>query len=61
MSKVLLVMSLLQKAREQGLASRAIELKASRLVGLLNAVGDCSASQRVFDSFLRDLVGAGFK
>jgi hypothetical protein len=61
MSKVLLVMSLLQKAREQGLASPSIELKASRLVGLLNAVGDCSASERVFESFLRDLANAGLK
>jgi hypothetical protein len=54
-------MSLLQKVREQGLASPSIELKASRLLALLNAVGDCSASERVFESFLRDLANAGLK
>ena len=53
MFEVVKVMSLLQEARRLGVSSRALELRASRLVALWLAVGECGAYRAAWRAYLR--------
>lgn len=55
MSEIVLVMSLLQKARQQGVSSHKLETKASRLLTLWSIVGESRAYRAAFESFIREL------
>ena len=53
MGEVLVVMSLLEAVRRCGGSSRALELRASRLVALWVAVGECGAYRAAWRAYLR--------
>jgi hypothetical protein len=61
MSEVLLVMSLLERARAQGLACNRAEVQASRLVSLWLAVGECRAYRVAWAAYLRELTAKGMR
>ena len=61
MSEVLLVMSLLQKARAEGLACQRAEVMASRLVMLWGMVGECRAYRVAWAAYLRELACIGMR
>ncbi len=61
MSEVLLVMSLLQKARAEGFACERAEVMASRLVVLWGAVGECCAYRAAWGAYLRELACIGMR
>jgi hypothetical protein len=59
MSEVLLVMSLLERARALGLACGRAEVQASRLVMLWGMVGECRAYRVAWAAYLRELACIG--
>ena len=61
MSEVLLIMSLLQKARAEGLACERIEVMASRLVMLWGMLGECGAYRAARAAYLRELAVQEFQ
>ena len=61
MSEVLLIMSLLQKARAEGLACERLEVMASRLVMLWGMVGECRAYRAAWTAYLRALACVGMR
>ena len=61
MSEVLLVMSLLERARALGLACGRAEVQASRLVKLWLAVGECRAYRAAWAAYLRELACIGMR
>ena len=61
MSEVLLIMSLLQKARAEGLACERLEVMASRLVMLWGMVGECRAYRAAWAAYLKELACVGMR
>ena len=53
MSEIVLIMSLLQKARAEGLACQRLEVMASRLVMLWDMVGESRAYRAAWAAYLR--------
>ena len=58
---MLLIMSLLQKARAEGLACERLEVMASRLVMLWGMVGECGAYRAAWAAYLRELAVEEFQ
>ncbi len=61
MSEMVLVMSLLQKARTEGLACERAQVMAARLVMLWGAVGECRAYRAAWFAYLRELANIGMR
>ena len=61
MSEIVLIMSLLQKARQEGVSSHKLEMKASRLITLWDMVGECGAYRAAWASYLRELSCVGMR
>ena len=61
MSEIVLVMSLLQRARAEGLACERLEVMASRLVVLWGMVGECGAYRAAWAAYLRELACIGMR
>ena len=61
MSEIVLIMSLLQKARAEGLACQRLEIMASRLVMLWDMVGESRAYRAAWAAYLRELACIGMR
>ena len=59
MSEILIVMSLLESARAQGLDCERLEVQASRLVNLYSIVGESCAYRASRTAYLRELASLG--
>ena len=55
MSELIVIFTLLDRARAQQFASHELEVKASRLAAFWVAVGECRAYRVLWQSYLRDL------
>ena len=59
MSEILVVLSLLESARPQGLDCERLEVQASRLVNLYGIVGESRAYLTARTAYLRELASLG--
>ena len=59
MSEILIVMSLLESARAQGLDCERLEVQASRLLNLYAIVGESRAYRAARTAYLRELASLG--